>query len=257
MSQFELKPWTASTSVNDERWMRLAIELASQAKAQDEVPIGCVLVLDNEPVGQGFNQPISMNDPTAHAEVQAIRQACEKLSTYRMPNSVLYVTLMPCMMCMGALLQARVRRVVVGLGESRFSLASEHLKMIMSAGNHAWGDLDIQVGCLSTECEAQLKDFFLSKRQTRENSLLGLQTLEHLPNVDKAVVAYLGELGFQTGTDIVKTGLGFAADQIDTYADLLKSSNTLKPSEAKHIAMLKSLSHYLRGNPASSWKLFL
>ena len=93
--------------------MAHALTLAKQAEQQGEVPVGAVIVRDNELLGEGWNQPISSHDPTAHAEIQALRDACHKVGNYRLPRSTLYVTLEPCIMCAGAIIHARIDRVVL------------------------------------------------------------------------------------------------------------------------------------------------
>ncbi|MGB8484025.1 MAG: nucleoside deaminase, partial [Acinetobacter bohemicus] len=104
--------------LTDEHWMQFAYEQAAIAASKEEIPVGAVIVSQNQIIGAGYNAPISLNDPTAHAEVQALRQACLNLNNYRLPeNSVLYVTLEPCTMCVGALIHARIAKVVFGATE--------------------------------------------------------------------------------------------------------------------------------------------
>ena len=105
---------------NDEHWMQLAYAQAAHAASLGEIPVGAVLVSQNQVIGTGYNHPIGSSDPTAHAEIQAIRSACQHLNNYRLPeDSVLYVTLEPCTMCVGALIHARVGRVVFGAKEPK------------------------------------------------------------------------------------------------------------------------------------------
>ena len=98
--------------MNDEDWMRHALELAHKAEAAGEVPVGAVIILNGELIAEGWNQPISSSDPTAHAEIMALRTAGQKLENYRLLDAELYVTLEPCPMCVGAMLHARVKRVI-------------------------------------------------------------------------------------------------------------------------------------------------
>src|SRR5215216_4973541 len=98
--------------MTDEEFMRRALELARQAQEEGEVPIGCVLVVENQIVGEGWNRPIRASDPTAHAEIQAMRAAAKKLGNYRLTGATLYVTLEPCDMCLGAMFHARIARAV-------------------------------------------------------------------------------------------------------------------------------------------------
>ena len=100
---------------DDEVWMGLALSLAQKAAAKGEVPVGAVLVKDGEVIGQGYNCPISTDDPTAHAEISALRDAGQRLGNYRLPGTTLYVTLEPCTMCAGALIHARIERLVLSL----------------------------------------------------------------------------------------------------------------------------------------------
>lgn len=153
-------------AVNDKHWMAYALQLAKKAQAQDEVPIGAVLIYQNEIVGEGFNQCITNQDPTAHAEIIALRQAAKNLKNYRLTDTTLYVTLEPCVMCAGALLHARVKRLVyattdpkAGAIESVFRIAQPELL------NHT---LLCQGNVLQTECAQILVDFFKAKRQIKK-----------------------------------------------------------------------------------------
>src|SRR5688572_13860969 len=103
----------------DRHWMQYALDLAHQAQLQGEVPVGAVLVKDQEILGVGFNCPIATHDPTSHAEIQAIRAASKLLNNYRLPETTLYVTLEPCAMCAGAIVHARIGRVVFGASDPR------------------------------------------------------------------------------------------------------------------------------------------
>jgi len=102
------------TQTSDEMFMREALQLARQAEADGEVPVGAVVVVEREIVGRGFNQPIGRKDPTAHAEILALREAALRVQNYRLENAELFVTLEPCIMCAGALVQTRIRRLVFG-----------------------------------------------------------------------------------------------------------------------------------------------
>ncbi len=103
----------------DRDWMAYALELAKQAQAHDEVPVGAVIVRDGNILGEGYNQPIALHDPTAHAEIQAIRSACINTGNYRLPGATLYVTLEPCLMCAGAIINSRIERVVFATKEPK------------------------------------------------------------------------------------------------------------------------------------------
>ena len=149
-------------TANDQRFMREALDLARQAAALDEVPVGAVLVVDGEIVGRGFNQPISRHDPTAHAEIMALRHAADQLDNYRLPGSTLYVTLEPCVMCTGAIMHARVGRVVFGARDPKTGAAGSVVDLYAEdrLNHHA----DIEGGVLAEECGALLSGFFAARR---------------------------------------------------------------------------------------------
>jgi tRNA(adenine34) deaminase len=136
--------------MNDEVFMRRALELARRAAQEGEVPVGAVVVLDGEVIGEGWNRPIAACDPTAHAEVQALREAASAAGNYRLTGSTLYVTLEPCDMCLGAMFHARVARVVFG--------ATDPKKLVLKSQVTAEG------GVLAEECGALLSAFFAAKR---------------------------------------------------------------------------------------------
>ncbi len=142
--------------------MRAALDLARQAATLDEVPVGAVVVVDGEIVGRGFNQPVSRQDPTAHAEIMALRDAAQRLKNYRLPGSTLYVTLEPCTMCTGAMFHARVARVVFGARDPKTGAAGSVLDLYSEArlNHHA----EIEGGVLAEECGAMLSSFFAAKR---------------------------------------------------------------------------------------------
>ena len=159
MSEFDL--------YSDEYWMQLAYEQAALAAAQQEIPVGAILVSQNQILGVGHNSPISLMDPTAHAEIQAIRQACQNLQNYRLPaDAVLYVTLEPCTMCVGALIHARITRVVFAATEPKAgSLVSARKLLETGYYNHQF---DVLGGCLHEQCSQQLSDFFKMRRQQKK-----------------------------------------------------------------------------------------
>lgn len=146
----------------DRWWMREAIKLAQFAARIGEVPVGAVLVRGNEILGRGWNQPIGACDPTAHAEIMALRAAASHLGNYRLVGSTLYVTLEPCPMCAGALVQARVARVVFGAADPRAGAAGSVFNLLQAeALNHRAA---LQGGELAEECRALLQDFFRARR---------------------------------------------------------------------------------------------
>jgi tRNA(adenine34) deaminase len=142
--------------------MRLAIEGARTARHIGEVPIGAVVVLGGRVVAQGFNQPIHAQDPTAHAEVVALREAARALGNYRLPGCTVYVTLEPCLMCVGALLNARIATVVYGAAEPKFGALSSILSIGQVPANHR---LEVVAGVLEEECRRLVVDFFKFRRE--------------------------------------------------------------------------------------------
>lgn len=144
--------------------MQVALELAGEAALAGEVPVGAVVVVKGEVVGRGFNRPIGSNDPTAHAEVVALRDAAQRLGTYRLTDAALYVTLEPCLMCVGAMVHARVGTLIYGAAEPRTGAidstqrAHEH-----AALNHR---ITVVSGVLASESKALMQEFFKARRQT-------------------------------------------------------------------------------------------
>ncbi|MBF6622341.1 MAG: tRNA adenosine(34) deaminase TadA [Pseudomonadales bacterium 32-61-5] len=153
---------------NDALFMREALALAAQGAALGEVPVGAVLVQDGQIIGRGFNCPISRHDPSAHAEMVAIRDAALQLENYRLPGSTLYVTLEPCSMCAGLIVHSRIQRVVYGATEPKAGVAlSRGQFFAQDFLNHR---VLVEGGVLADECGAALSDFFRQRRQqvTRE-----------------------------------------------------------------------------------------
>jgi len=149
--------------MSDEDWMRHALTLANKAAELDEVPVGAVLVKDDQLLAEGWNQPISHNDPTAHAEIMAIRKASQIIENYRLPGSTLYVTIEPCSMCAGAIVHARISRVVFGAFEPRAGAAGSVINLLQN--EHFNHQVEITSGILAQECGQILKDFFAQKRR--------------------------------------------------------------------------------------------
>ncbi len=143
--------------------MQRALELARRAEQEGEVPVGAVLVKDDEIVGEGWNRPISGNDPTAHAEIQALREAGQRLGNYRLVETTLYVTLEPCIMCIGAIMHARVQRLVFATSDPRAG-AVHSAYTIPDDGklNHS---LVVESDILADECSGLLTDFFRARRK--------------------------------------------------------------------------------------------
>lgn len=147
----------------DERFMRLALDAASAAREIDEVPIGaCVVDESGELIAAGFNRTISDSDPTSHAEVVALRAAAAKIGNYRLTGTTLYTTVEPCVMCAGALVNARVARLVYGAADERFGAVETRFRLCDSdLLNHR---MEITSGILADECRALMRDFFRSRR---------------------------------------------------------------------------------------------
>lgn len=144
-------------------WMRRALALADHAGQQDEVPIGAVVVRDGIEIGVGWNTPISQNDPTAHAEINALRMAASAVGNYRLPDSTLYVTVEPCVMCAGAILNARVQRLVFGAYEPKTGALGSVLDII--GAEHNLHKLVCTAGVLADEASQRLQSFFRAKRE--------------------------------------------------------------------------------------------
>jgi len=146
----------------DEKWMTLALEQARKAEEEAEVPVGAILVKDGLLIAKAHNQPLSTNDPTAHAEIQLMRAAGKKLKNYRLTGTSLYVTLEPCAMCLGAIMHARVERVVFGAYDPKMGVCSSSENLIEAKFfNHK---ITLTSGVLENECRKLLKNFFISRR---------------------------------------------------------------------------------------------
>ena len=154
---------TATPLLRDADYMRLALETARQAAARGEVPVGAVLVKAGDVMASGANQPIAAHDPTAHAEIVALRAAGRALGNYRLDDTVLYVTLEPCLMCASAMVHARVRRVVFGAFDPKAGAAGGIIDAFALKGlNHR---VDVFGGVLEAECGSLLSGFFTAQRQ--------------------------------------------------------------------------------------------
>lgn len=147
----------------DEKWMRLALDAAARAASIGEVPVGAVVVDANgELLATASNRPIVDTDPTAHAEVLALRQAASKLGNYRLVGCTIYATIEPCAMCAGALVNARIKRLVYGAADERFGAVRTHFNICSSPElNHR---IEIVPGILADECRKLIQDFFRTKR---------------------------------------------------------------------------------------------
>ena len=147
---------------DDEKWMTRAIELARHAAQVGEVPVGAILVVDNKIIGEGWNRPISAIDPTEHAEIVAIRSAASEMGNYRLPDTTLYVSLEPCVMCCGAIFHARISRVVFGAYDPKSGAATSIVNLFQDQrlNHHAL----VVGGVLEQECAQILTQFFERRR---------------------------------------------------------------------------------------------
>ncbi len=146
----------------DKHWMALALQQAKLAEQINEVPVGAVLVKDNQLITSAYNQPIQNNDPTAHAEIQLLRKAGAQLNNYRLLNTVLYVTLEPCTMCLGAIIHARISKLVFGAYDQKTGVCGSCQNLTNSdCFNHS---IEVQGGVLANECRQLLQQFFKQRR---------------------------------------------------------------------------------------------
>ncbi len=143
--------------------MQQALELAARAEAEGEVPVGAVIVKDNQLIAEGWNHPIRSNDPSAHAEMMAMRAAGQILNNYRLMDTTLYVTLEPCAMCVGAMVHARIKRLVFGAYDPKTGAAGSALALIQSdVHNHR---IEVTAGVMEAECRDSLQAFFRNRRK--------------------------------------------------------------------------------------------
>lgn len=157
--------------------MRLALSQAQHAWDLGEVPVGAVVVKDGEVIATGFNQPIGKHDPTAHAEIMALRAAAEKLGNYRLPGCELYVTLEPCIMCAGAMMHARLARVVYGAADPKTGAAGSVVNLFAQEQlNH---HTELVGGVMADACGQLLKDFFAERRERLKQERLQRQAIAH------------------------------------------------------------------------------
>ena len=147
----------------DEQWMKIALIEAKLAMDENEIPVGAVLVQNNKLIAQSHNLPIKNNDPTAHAEIEVLRKAGEKLHNYRLPKTTLYVTLEPCSMCLGAMVHARIERVVFGASDPKSGVCGSTIDLSTeSIFNH---QISVSGGVLEHECKNILQSFFKLRRK--------------------------------------------------------------------------------------------
>ncbi|MDE0514039.1 MAG: tRNA adenosine(34) deaminase TadA [Gammaproteobacteria bacterium] len=147
---------------NDDYWMRRALDLAERARSEGEVPVGAVLVMEDDCIGEGWNRPISARDPTAHAEIGALRAGAAHMGNYRLPGATLYVTLEPCAMCAGAIILARLKRLVYAAADPKAGAAGSVFNILQSSQlNHR---VELASGILEQEAAMLLQTFFRERR---------------------------------------------------------------------------------------------
>lgn len=157
---------TPSITETDKKWIAYAQQLAEKAEALGEIPVGAVIIKDDQIIGEGWNQSITLNDPTAHAEVMAIRDAGRRVNNYRIVDSTLYVTLEPCPMCTGALVHARIGRLVFGASDYKTGAVHSVMQLLdHDSHNHK---LEYVTGVCQDECSRQLSDFFKKRRAEKK-----------------------------------------------------------------------------------------
>ncbi|MFT5426638.1 MAG: tRNA(adenine34) deaminase [Gammaproteobacteria bacterium] len=150
----------------DAKWMQRAFELAQEAKSQDEVPVGAVIVFEEQIIGEGWNQPISTNDPTAHAEIVALRDAGNNISNYRLSDATMYVTLEPCSMCASAIVHARLTKLVYAVKEPKAGACGSVFNLLQTKQlNH---QVEIEEGVMEEECRSLIQAFFKEKRASQK-----------------------------------------------------------------------------------------
>lgn len=155
----------------DELWMHEALSLADHAENAGEVPVGAVVVLNGEIIGEGWNHPISGHDPTAHAEIMALRDAAARIGNYRLVDADLYVTIEPCTMCAGALVHARVRRVIYGAAEEKAGVVDSNGQLLQQLWmNHC---VEVVRGVLEKQCKEKISQFFKRRRAEKKAEKAG------------------------------------------------------------------------------------
>ena len=155
-----------SQLIEDQYFMKMAMDMAAKAEEKGEVPVGAVLVKDGQVISTGYNLSISLHDPSAHAEMECLRQAGKRLENYRLLETTLYVTLEPCAMCAGAMVHSRVTRLVFGASDPKTGAAGSVLDLVRHPQfNH---QLDVSSGVLGDECSEQLSQFFRRRREEKK-----------------------------------------------------------------------------------------
>ncbi len=164
----ELVMRSYSVEKNDEYFMKQALKEAKKAEKIDEVPIGCVIVLNGEIIARGYNKREKLENSLAHAEIVAINKACKKINSWRLEDAKMYITLEPCVMCSGAIIQSRIKKVIYGAYDYRFGAHKSIINLFDVKFNHT---VDIKGGLLEEECSNLIKEFFKRLRVEKKNLL--------------------------------------------------------------------------------------
>ncbi|WP_067867728.1 tRNA adenosine(34) deaminase TadA [Neptuniibacter marinus] len=158
----------------DQLWMHEALALADHAENAGEVPVGAVVVLNGEVIGEGWNHPISGHDPTAHAEIMALRDAASRIGNYRLVGAELYVTIEPCTMCAGAIVHARISRVIYGASEDKAGVVDSNCQLFQQPWiNH---NVEVTSGVLADTCRQKISAFFQRRREEKKAEKLSRNT---------------------------------------------------------------------------------
>jgi len=167
-SATNVRDWSEDGCNNlDASYMRQAMLLAEKAQAIGEVPVGAIVVVDSLIIGEGYNQSITTHDPSAHAEMLALKEAARNLQNYRLVDATLYVTLEPCPMCAGLLVHGRVKRIVFGAYDQKTGATGTVMNLVQHESlNHK---IEVTGGCLQNECSAQISDFFKQRRRQKKS----------------------------------------------------------------------------------------
>ncbi len=235
-------------SATDSGFMALAIEQAKLAASENEVPVGAVLVYEGRVIATGRNSPISGADPTAHAEINALRTAGQHVKNYRLENCTLYVTLEPCPMCMGAILQARISEVIFCLSDPKMGACGSVLNLAEEAKLNAHTQVR-QSHELHDACKTLLQSFFRSRRRDPTLRLNEIAQLEDLPNVDKVLVDLMKRQGITSPLHLH----AYTNQPPETMLEALTVAIS-GPKSAEMCARIKAVHHFIAGGAAISWK---
>ena len=221
--------------------MSLALAQADLARQSGEVPVGAVLVQNDQVIASGFNACIHQYDPSAHAELVAIRNAGKALKNYRLGLATLYVTLEPCPMCMGAIMNARISRLVYGASDPKAGACGSVIDLgAEPLLNHHTA---VTGGVLRNECLAVLQSFFQAKRLDASQRLQRVASLSDIPNLDKTLIQTLQANGFSTPLSL---------STLDIESFYFQHAGVAR-LETKHLAMLMALNAFIAGEPVQSW----